>query len=306
MKVAICIITLHRRDGLRRLLEGISSQTFQEIRPEVEVIVVDNDPLGSSKDVIDKIENDFTKIKYFIEDNKGIPYARNRSLREADTNADYIVFIDDDEVPEENWLEELLLAQKKYNADIVTGPVIPIFMEKPSDWILEGEFFSRRRYESGTSLKVAATNNTLVKKGIFDEINRAFDINYALTGGSDTHLFMDIYKRGYNIIWADNAIVKEWIPRSRANKNWLLKRGYREGNVYSRCEIDIYRKKKVKYLRLLKACIKLCKNILTFLLSIFQSKANRVKCLRNITISAGEIVGVFDKRYNEYKNIHQV
>jgi len=306
MKVAICIITLHRRDGLRRLLEGIESQKFQENRPDIEVIVVDNDPLGSSKDVVDKLGSSFTNIKYIIEERKGIPYARNRSLFEADANSDFIVFIDDDEIPEENWLEELLKAQKKYNADIVTGPVLPIFMEEPYEWILEGEFFSRKRYDSGTPLKIAATNNTLVKKRIFDEIQRDFDINFALTGGSDTHLFMDIHKRGYSIIWADNAIVKEWIPKSRANKNWLLKRGYREGNVYARCEIDIYGSRKTKFIRLLKACLKLCRNTIYLLLSIFQSKSKRIKSQRNIAISIGEIVGVFDKKYNEYKSIHQV
>lgn len=52
MKASICIITLYRTEGLERLLSGLEELEFKKIpKPEIEVIVVDNDVNRSAFEV---------------------------------------------------------------------------------------------------------------------------------------------------------------------------------------------------------------------------------------------------------------
>ena len=44
--------------------------------------------------------------------------------------SNYGYILDDDEIPDKCWLEQLLLVQKEYESDIVTGPTIPYFIEE--------------------------------------------------------------------------------------------------------------------------------------------------------------------------------
>jgi glycosyltransferase involved in cell wall biosynthesis len=299
---------MHRLNGLKKLLESIYNQTFNSIKkPVIEIIVVDNDPNGSASLIIEhfKGKNEIL-IKYYIEEKKGIPFARNKSIKHISIDTDFIIFVDDDEVALPNWLEELIKAQERYDADVITGPVEPLFMSPVPEWITKGGFFKKSLYEEGELLKTAATNNTLIKKSVFDEMNRGFSEDFANTGGSDTHFFMDVWKRGYKIRWTTKAIVKEFIPPSRANFKWLIQRAYREGNVFSRCEADLSDLKLVKVLRFCKANIKILIGIVNMPLSLVRGKIFFVKNCRKIAIGIGEIQGLFGKKYDEYKNIHEV
>ena len=109
------------------MLEGLNQLVFQKIeQPQIEVIVVDNDVLGSANKICREIKSQFQwKLKTGIETERGITYARNKTISMVSANADFIAIIDDDEIPKSSWLEELLLAQQRYNSDIVTGSVIP-------------------------------------------------------------------------------------------------------------------------------------------------------------------------------------
>ena len=68
-------------------------------------------------------------MEYALEPIVGIPYARNRALEMAMAADDLIAFLDDDEVPSEQWLAELLRVWREYSADVVFGPVQPFFPE---------------------------------------------------------------------------------------------------------------------------------------------------------------------------------
>src|SRR5271169_1441847 len=96
-RVAICIGTFERQELLRQLLSGISQLTFHKARtPDIEIIVVDNDPLQSAREVCAAASVPWP-IKYVTEAKRGITYVRNRALAEAGS-VDFIAFIDDDEV----------------------------------------------------------------------------------------------------------------------------------------------------------------------------------------------------------------
>ena len=301
VQVGICIITLQRPEGLRALLTGLANLTFAKVAaPDIRIAVVDNDAQGSARSVVEAAPSELN-IVYQIEPRKGIPIARNRTVNILKDQVDFCVFIDDDEVPPSEWLDELLMVQARYDAAVVAGPVRTTFTETPQAWLLEGDFFAPANYATGDKLEHCATNNTLVRAELFNDYQ--FDERFALTGGEDTQLFMRIKAAGHDLIWAADAYVTETMPSSRANMRWLLKRSYREGNSYALAEFSLDASPKKKLERFLKGFTRLTQGALGAMVS-FWKKPQFVQHVRRAYLGAGMISGTLGSRYEEYKEIH--
>ena len=307
MLVSICIATYQRPEGLKRLLEGIARLIFtNQIQPQIEVIVVDNDPTCSAQAFCEQLRSQFKwSLKYFSEAQRGISYVRNKAVAEVATAADFVLFIDDDEVPEPTWLDELLIVQQAYDADVVAGPSLPFFpVADTPKWVIKGKFFEAPRFITGHLLEYTGTNNVLIRAQILRELGKVFDDRFAITGGEDTHLFMRLYRAGYKLIWADLAVVYEWIPKSRTNVTWILQRGYRSYGTYGLCEKELEPLVKVLARRILTGSGRIAIGIISLLPSIFLGKSQTVQALLQIARGAGMLSGLMGKSYNEYQNTH--
>ena len=110
---------------------------------------------------------------------------------------DFIAFLDDDETADANWLAELVRVQRVTGADVVTGTVLPVFEVDPPGWAVEGSFFERPRFATGTELTYARTGNVLIAAHVMPAGDPApFNEAMVLTGGSDTHFFLRRVARG--------------------------------------------------------------------------------------------------------------
>ena len=308
MNVAICIITYQRPEGLKRLINGLNQLTFNKYQhPKIEIILVDNDIEGSASNMYKNLKpSSKWLINYYIEPRRGIPFARNKAILSVRANTDFIAFIDDDEVPEPTWLDELLYVQQLYKAEVVSGPVIPYFKEPAPTWITQGKLFERSRYSTGYCLPFTATNNVLIHSKVFRNMKKFFDERLALTGGSDTHFFMRVHRAGFKIVWANDALVYEWIPASKANAKWILQRTYRTRNTFTMCMLEFDSSMTVRVSRIAKGVGRIVQGLLFIAPSLLGGRSALIKALQYIYGGAGTLSGVIGKRYEEYKTIHQV
>jgi len=193
------------------------------------LIIVENDDKPYTKKTLEEysVKSKFL-IKYYLETNLGISYARNRSVHEA-RNSDFCCFVDDDQIVKEDWLVELLKCQKEFGADGVSGFTPPKFDFKVPNYIRK--YHEEVKLPYGTIVKQAATGCLLIKKKYLDKIDGPFDHRLNFTGGEDFYLTYQISELGGKFYINHDAISYQIIPKDRATIKYIRKRTIRVSNT---------------------------------------------------------------------------
>ena len=214
---------------------------------------------------------------------------------------DFLVFIDDDEIPDPEWLDELLATQAQFSADVVSGPVLPIFINGAPEWIRTGGFFDRPSFLTGELIERCSTNNVLIRKSVFSSVP-GFDERFNLTGGEDTHFFSRVRRAGHSMVWSGEAVVRECVPLERATSAWIGRRGYQSGNSWVLCELALDRRARVWWMRLVKSLLHIVKGTAQVFLALPSGKAATVWSLRRICLGAGMLAALLGHRFLPYRN----
>ena len=233
-KVQICILTYKRPALLEAALKSVCDQQFtDQPRPQLSVLVVDNDDMQSGREAFEKVYGvNHPAARYVVATPKGIAHARNRALDES-VHADFIVFLDDDEWASPLWLQALLNTQRRFDADVVTGPVIPVLEHAP-EWLIRSYKscqYGCQTYETGAPIKFLGNGNTLVRMSVTRDVR--FDRRFDHTGLEDADYFLRLRGRGARIVFAKEAKAYEAVPEHRATAQWLLQRGRWRTNAYT-------------------------------------------------------------------------
>ena len=232
MHVVIGVITRRRPTGIARLLASINAlpdlSAATGTAVVTQVLIVENDETTSFSTPL----HCSVPIHYALEPRIGIPCARNRVIAEAlllTPRADWLAFVDDDETVDANWLQAMADLAARTTADVVAGPAIPMLPEPAPAWAVQSGAYEQPRYPTGTSLPHAYTNNVWTRLSCLEDGAVRFDERLLQTGGSDTHFYRRLARRGHKIVWCDEAICREWYPRTRMTRRWALQRSYRIG-----------------------------------------------------------------------------
>lgn len=299
MNVAFCIATFRRPVQLAALLEALAGLDATDAGPRM-LAIADNDADGSARAVVDAARQKLPfPVWYGIEPERNISLARNRAVRAAlEHGAQWIVFIDDDEVPRPNWLAELLRVQRATGADVVTGPVAARPPEGTPGW-LRGAFSRDRGIASGTPVPVAETANALVSRAVIERVaaavtNGPFEPQFGLSGGGDSRFFLRARLGGARMVWASEAVVEEDVPPSRARIGWLLRRAYREGNGGAFVERGVLSPVRWIPRRVAAAALHLA-------VGAGLTLVTPVRGLRLVAHAVGSLAGTLGIRYFEYR-----
>ncbi|HEX4111581.1 MAG TPA: glycosyltransferase [Stellaceae bacterium] len=235
LNVSVVIVTFYREQLLRRTLRSCLFQRDVDLAA-VEIITVDGSPDGSARGVVEELRHEAQRhgvsLRYLHEPRPGISHSRNAGVLAA--GADRVAFIDDDEEAEPHWLSSLLTCQRRFNADVVVGPVYPIFEVDSAarDPFWRWYFTADSRQISGEIAKRGAgTHNCLIVTRTCCTNDRPFDPALGLTGGEDTRFFQSVKQQGGRVIWCAEAIINEFIPATRSSWPYALRRRLRESQL---------------------------------------------------------------------------
>ena len=234
IRTAVCICTFRRPDDLALTLRSLAAQVLVSMTPgNVAIIVVDNDPERSASEVCSGNGHAVPfALHYVHEPQRGLSNARNCALdAAAASGARFVAFIDDDQMADPVWLENLHFRLNESGADAAIGPVWPVFAKVPPAYMIEGGFFAKSLPRSSGFTEDGYTGNSLLDRASEIAHDLRFDPRCNETGGEDTLFFNALVNRGGRIAWAQRSVVWESIPQNRASLGWLARRWYRTGTV---------------------------------------------------------------------------
>ncbi|GGI67604.1 glycosyl transferase family A [Polymorphobacter multimanifer] len=225
--IDVCICTF-RRDSLQATLASLAEQVLAE-GVQLRVIVADNDDMPARRPGIEAAGAAFgLQLVYVHAPARNISVARNACLDAA--RADWLVFIDDDEVAAPGWIMALL--RRRQGHDIVFGVSQARYPHPGTPaWVTEGDFHSNRIAGNDPPWN-GYTANVLLDRRMIAASGLRFQPALGQTGGEDTMFFFDAQRAGARFGYAPDAIVTEDTPVERAGWQWLARRRFRSGQVH--------------------------------------------------------------------------
>ncbi len=234
MKCSIIVCTYNRCESLKDTLMAIGSQVPNDDL-NLEIIVVDNNSADQTKAVVTEMQKQSKwPLRYVFEGTQGLSYARNRGVCEA--NGDLVVFTDDDVIPKEDWVSRLMGAFEKNDADAVGGPVLPIWLKMPPEWLSD----KQRQFgllalldrgpkvvvaDSRTSGSFLAGANMAFKKSLFDEFG-GFRTDVGMNGrslmrGEESEFLYRAISSSKRVIYTPDAVVRHKISPERMTLSYM-------------------------------------------------------------------------------------
>ena len=169
--ISVLMLTYNREKLVGRAIESILSQTYREF----EFIIVDNGSSDSSGDIAEEYAKKDSRVRVIRRERGSIGAGRNTALEAA--QGDYIVFIDDDDWVEPDFLEFLLGLLIENDADIsICGTKNK---DDPDQLVMNAEeavetMLSRQRFGVGFPAKLMRSylfdNKRFNEESRFDDI----------------------------------------------------------------------------------------------------------------------------------------
>ncbi len=163
---------------IRECLDSIINQTYKDI----EIICINDGSIDNSQSILEEYAQKDNRIKIISQDNKGVAFARNVGLKNA--QGEYITFVDDDDLLDYNAYEQALV--HIHDADIVHFG-IKVFGDSNYAHRFGDDNYYKIKYKGVKNLnkKVILNSdvsacNKIFKKSIIEQYNIAFPdgLNY--------------------------------------------------------------------------------------------------------------------------------
>lgn len=115
-KVTVIIPVYNSEKYIGRCLDSVLNQTYKDF----EILIVNDGSKDNSQQIIDNYKEKYSdKIISIEQENKGVAITRNESIKKA--NGKYVMFIDNDDYLDDDYIETFVKNIEKEDYDIVLG-----------------------------------------------------------------------------------------------------------------------------------------------------------------------------------------
>jgi hypothetical protein len=219
-------------------------------------------------------------------------------------DCEIIAMLDDDEWPEADWLDAFLRTLAATGADALHGCILREFETAPGRLAAHCDGIAPMHGVTGLVDMIPGTGNVIFTRACFTDTPKpCFDPAFALSGGEDSDFFERLRRQGKRFAWCEEAVVRAFVPASRANLKWGLSRAYSVGNSDMRVFLKYPRTAAAHTAEIAKiAGVLLLSPVLIVMLGVVTNRA--MGALRKLFRAAGKIAAFRGRYYDEYSVTH--
>ncbi|MBG1240271.1 hormogonium polysaccharide biosynthesis glycosyltransferase HpsE [Nostoc sp. NZL] len=231
----VAIPTYNGAKRLPKVLDLLFNQTGLK-NINWEIVIIDNNSNDNTYEVIQayqKIGNRNFLLKYFLEKQQGIAFARMRAINEA--RGEFIAFVDDDNLPANDWvLQSYTFGKEHPQAGAWSGQIHGNFeVSPPKDFTRIQAFLAIREHGiepylfDADNLRLPPGAALVVRKqawceSVPEELVFKGRLSKLMVSGDDTEALLYLHKAGWEIWYNPAMHIDHQIPHWRLEKDYLL------------------------------------------------------------------------------------
>lgn len=238
--ITVALCTHNHADRLVRTLADLHQLRAPD-RPW-EFLVIDNGSSDSTPALLaaEEWRPAGVEVRVVREEKLGLSNARNRALLEA--RGEYLLFMDDDETPDPEWLRAHEAAMAGHRPDALGGRIDVLFEDGARPGWLQDELLGflgkldhgPARWLTETSTPIYGGNFAFIRE-VFQRIGD-FDaklgrMGSANIGGEDVEMHRRLLAHGFRIRWVPEAIINHRIQTPKLRRGYFLDLHFRQGRV---------------------------------------------------------------------------
>jgi glycosyltransferase involved in cell wall biosynthesis len=232
--VVVTLPTFKRPDHLLKTLASLRAQVTAR---RFAIVVMEND--ADKREGAEAAKGLFGSGEYrgllIVAHDRGNCNAYNAgwlTALKAFPNFSSLLVIDDDEVADPNWLENMCRTRETYGVDFVGGPQLPVFAKPEHAVWSTHPVFSPHHTRTGRVPIIYSSGNLLVGRNVLAVMPFPFlDLAFNFMGGGDSDFISRSVDKGFTIAWCAEAPVYETIPARRVEADWIRARALRNGVI---------------------------------------------------------------------------
>ncbi|MGE1101265.1 glycosyltransferase [Peribacillus simplex] len=255
----LIIFAYNAQDRIREVIESVLKQEYLDSYVE-DILIIDNNSLDDTAEIIKFYQQKHKLIRYIFEGKQGLSNARLTGIK--NTSTPWVVFIDDDNILETNWISEAYkFITKNQDVGAFNGSVIPEFTEKLTDLEkdrleialeslacthLSRESINFENYNHPYDLPFGA--GLVIKKSPLDNLINAGWLSLegrkgdSLSSGEDSEMCLFIKNEGYSYGYNPKMIINHKISKKRLEESYLKRLA---GGISNSC-YELYEKDEPK------------------------------------------------------------
>ena len=223
--ITVAICTRNRAD----FLSGAIAAVLSQLTADSELLLVDNGSTDNTAQIVAKAA-EHPQVREICEKELGLSAARNAAL--ASARGRYVLFLDDDAVPEPGWLaafSRFLSSPPSERVGVVGSAVWPNYEAPPPRWLnpafhrfdlgntvqriqdYRSFWGGNSAYRRDAAIQAGQFNRNLGRKGAFLGAHEELDLN------------MRLRDAGFEMWWLPGAPVRHHVPAERNRLKWLLR-----------------------------------------------------------------------------------